>query len=105
MKSNSLDVENTACILRNLSYRLENEVDPQEVEKMFWTVSGSRNSDKKMDEVQQSFTKTSSGCLAFCMPHRVHNKAPRLPLNSISQPICKVDFVYPGNLIMWRFNE
>ena len=84
-------VENAMCILRNLSYHLESEIDPQEgaedVLDKDWEAEQRRN----IDSDQRPRTV---GCFAFLRPSG-HRSSSSLA----SQPIYDVNFANPGT---WR---
>ena len=89
-------VENTVCILRNLSYRLESEVDPQEGGEDVLDREWEQEQRRDMDDLNKSFSKSSPGCLAFCARPRTRDDVPKVTLTNVARPVCSVDFVRPG---------
>ena len=90
-------VENVVCVLRNLSYRLENEIDPQEgaddVLDREWELEQRR----EMEELDRSFSKSAPGCLAFLTRPRHHDNRPKMVFpTSLIRPMYNVDFTNPG---------
>ncbi len=70
-------MENAACVLRNLSYRLENEVDPQEETGDVLDHDWEEEQQKDMDEIMQPFSNSSPGCLAFLKRSRGSSRRER----------------------------
>ena len=90
-------MENVACILRNLSYRLENEIDPQEgaddVLDREWEIEQRR----EIEELDRSLSKSAPGCLAFLSRPRNRDNRPRLSsLSALNRPMYSVDYANPG---------
>lgn len=85
------------CVLRNLSYRLENEVDPQEGGEDVLDREWEQEQRRDMEDLDRSFTKASPGCLAFCTRPQTKSDTPtKISLTSVNRPLCSVDFVNPG---------
>ena len=87
------------CVLRNLSYRLENEVDPQEGGEDVLDREWEQEQRRDMEDLDKSFTKASPGCLAFCTRPHTKNDSPKISLTSVNRPLCSVDFVNPGGWV------
>ncbi|XP_064385497.1 catenin delta-1-like isoform X2 [Halichondria panicea] len=90
-------VENAACVLRNLSYRLENEVDPQEGTGDVLDHDWEEEQRKDMDEITQPFSNSSPGCLAFLKRSRGNSRRERGRVHSpmVSRPSYSVDYANP----------
>ena len=82
-------VENTVCILRNLSYRLENEVDPQEGREDILDREWEQEQRREVEDLNRSFSKPSSGCLSFCVRPKTRDDAPRVALTAVNRPVFK----------------
>ncbi len=91
-------MENAACVLRNLSYRLENEVDPQEGTGDVLDHDWEEEQRKDMDEITQPFSNSSPGCLAFLKRSRGSSRRERGRVHSpmVSRPSYSVDYANPG---------
>ncbi len=91
-------MENAACVLRNLSYRLENEVDPQEETGDVLDHDWEEEQRKDMDEITQPFSNSSPGCLAFLKRSRGNSRRERGRVHSpmVSRPSYSVDYANPG---------
>ena len=81
-------VENAMCILRNLSYRLENEVDPQEGADDDLDFEWERELKREIEEAQQQQAaprRRRGGFLLLCFSPRT-NEAPRRSIPRLSPP-------------------
>ena len=83
-------VENTACILRNLSDQLESKINPQEGAEDVLDREWELQQRREVEEVNCSFSKATPGCLAFCTFPKMSDE--RSKLQSVSRPIYSVDF-------------
>ena len=91
-------VENVACVLRNLSYRLENEIDPQEGTDDVLDCEWEMEQRREIEELDRSLSK-APGCLAFLTRPR-HESRPRLSsLSTLNRPMYRVDYANPGKLV------
>ena len=90
-------MENVACILRNLSYRLENEIDPQEGADDVLDREWEMEQRREIEELDRSFTKSGPGCLAFLTCPRRRDNVLRLNTPAaLNRPIYNIDFANPG---------
>ena len=90
------------CVLRNLSYRLENEVDPQEGGEDVLDREWEQEQRRELEDLNRSFSKTSPGCLPFCVRPQPRREpiAPRITLTSVVRPSSgSADFAFPGQLV------
>lgn len=86
-------VENAVCILRNLSYQLENEIDPQEGADDVLDRDWEKEQRREMEELERSSRK-APGCLAFLTGARGHEEP--LSLSHIAaRPQYHVNFADP----------
>ena len=93
-------VENVACVLRNLSYRLENEIDPQEGADDVLDREWEMEQRREIEELDRSFTKSAPGCLAFLTRPRHRDNTPKLnSLAAMNRPIYNIDFANPGQWV------
>ena len=81
-------VENVVCVLRNLSYGVEGEVDPQAGAEDTLDPQWEREQRLQLDE--EGPAPRSPGCLPFCTRPR-----PRPPPPT-ARPLRHVDFANPG---------
>ena len=96
-------VENTVCVLRNLSYRLENEVDPQEGGEDVLDREWEQEQRRELEDLNRSFSKTSPGCLPFCIRPQTQREpvTPRVTLTSVVRTSTgSVDFAFPGQSVV-----
>jgi len=84
------------CILRNLSYRLEAEVDALEAGEDILDREWEQEQRREAEFVPNSFSRRSPGCLAMCVKSQTKDDVPREPASSRHGTIYNVDFVYPG---------
>ena len=94
-------VENVACILRNLSYWLENEIDPQEGADDVLDREWKMEQRQEIEELDRSFAKAAPGCFAFltCPHHRDNALRLNTPA-ALNRPMYNIDFANPGQW-MW----
>ena len=82
-------VENAICILRNLSYRLENEVDPQEgaddEQGSEWEKDLQRELEEDQQQQQTSSRQSRGTFILFCFSPRT-DESPRRSLPRLPQP-------------------
>ena len=84
-------MENVVCILRNLSYHVEIEMDPQSGSEDTLDPEWEREQRQLLDEEEPTHTP---GCLAFCSrPRRSSEHSPDF---MASLPLHQVDFANPG---------
>ena len=83
------------CILRNLSYRLELEVDALEAGEDILDREWEQEQRREAEFVPSTFSRRSPGCLAMCVKSHTKDDMPRKPTSS-RQTVYNVDFVYPG---------
>ena len=90
-------VENVACILRNLSYRLENEIDPQEGADDVLDREWEMEQRREIEELDRSFAKAAPGCFAFLTRPRRRDNTLRINTPAaLNRPIYNIDFANPG---------
>ena len=92
-------VENVACILRNLSYRLENEIDPQEGADDVLDREWEMEQRREIEELDRSFAKAAPGCFAFLTRPRRRDNTLRINTPAaLNRPIYNIDFANPGKI-------
>ena len=89
-------VENVACILRNLSYRLENEVDPQQGSDDVLDREWEMEQRREIEELDRSLSRSAPGCFAFLSSSRRENRPRLSSLHSLNRPMYNVDYANPG---------
>ena len=97
-------VENVVCVLRNLSYRLEHEVDPQEGGEDVLDREWEQEQRRELEDLNRSFSKSSPGCLPFCVrPQTRRDPAPSVALTAVMRPTsAHMDFAFPGESVHVR---
>ena len=92
-------MENVACVLRNLSYRLENEIDPQEGADDVLDREWEMEQRREIEELDRSFAKAAPGCFAFLTRPRRRDNALRLNTPAaLNRPMYNIDFANPGKI-------
>ena len=99
MSSSSQTVENVACILRNLSYRLENDIDPQDGADDVLDREWEMEQRREIEELDRSLSKSAPGCLAFLTRPRQENRPRLSSLSALNRPMYRVDYANPGKLV------
>ena len=93
-------VENVACILRNLSYRLENEIDPQEGADDVLDREWEMEQRREIEELDRSFAKAAPGCFAFLTRPRRRDNTLRINTPAaLNRPMYNIDFANPGQWV------